>query len=186
VAQALDEAAGRADLVITTGGVSKGAYDTIKEVLTGRGTVDFYPVAMQPGMPQGFGVIGPGSTPIFTLPGNPVSALVSFEVFVAPALHKLSGALTKTGDLELRGVHRLVPATAATSWTSPAGKRQFTRAVRAQDGDGFVVRPVGAQGSHLVADLAGSNCLAIVPEEVTQVHAGDRLDCLLLDGDLGA
>ena len=183
VAAALDEAARRADLVVTTGGVSMGAYDTIKEVLGGRGTVDFYPVAMQPGMPQGFGVLGPDRTPIFTLPGNPVSALVSFELFVAPALRKLSGALTSTGDLELSAVHRLVPAVAGASWRSPRGKRQFTRAVRTSDQGGFVVRPVGSQRSHLVADLAGANCLAIVPEDVTAVEPGDRLDCLLLDED---
>lgn len=186
VAQALDEAAGRADLVITSGGVSKGAYDTIKEVLSGRGTVDFYPVAMQPGMPQGFGVIGPDRTPIFTLPGNPVSALVSFEVFVVPALRKLAGALPMTGDpelsvVQLSDVRQLVPAVAGTGWRSPPGKRQFTRAVRTWRDGRFVVQPVGAQGSHLVADLAESNCLAVVPDEVTRVEAGDRLECLLLD-----
>src|SRR6185437_5067540 len=74
-----------ADAIITTGGVSAGAYDTVKEVLSRLGTVRFDKVAMQPGMPQGFGTIGEASTPIFTLPGNPVSSFVSFEVFVRPA-----------------------------------------------------------------------------------------------------
>ena len=80
----------RADLVITSGGVSMGgANDVVKEVLQRLGTVTFRKVAMQPGMPQGFGVIGPDETPIFTLPGNPVSAYVSFEVFVRAALDAL-------------------------------------------------------------------------------------------------
>ena len=83
----------RADLVITSGGVSKGAYDVVKEVLTKLGTIDFPEVAMQPGKPQGFGVMGDDEVPIFTLPGNPVSAYVSFEVFVRPALRKLMGAM---------------------------------------------------------------------------------------------
>ena len=81
----------RADLVITSGGVSMGAYDVVKDTLGRLGTVEFTKVAMQPGMPQGFGVIGPDETPIFTLPGNPVSAFVSFEVFVKPALRALQG-----------------------------------------------------------------------------------------------
>ena len=81
----------RADLVVTTGGVSVGAYDVVKEALGRMGTVNFEKVAMQPGMPQGFGHIGPDKTPIFTLPGNPVSAFVSFELFVRPVLRRMLG-----------------------------------------------------------------------------------------------
>ena len=81
----------RADLVVTTGGVSAGAYDTVKAVLSRLGTVEFTTVAMQPGMPQGHGVMGPEETPIFTLPGNPVSAYVSFEVFVRPVIRRMLG-----------------------------------------------------------------------------------------------
>jgi molybdopterin molybdotransferase len=173
VTRMLDAAARRADLIITTGGVSAGAYDTVKAVLRELGTVRFEKVAMQPGMPQGFGTIGDDGTPIFTLPGNPVSALVSFEVFVRPALLRLSGEPTVERDLR--------PATAAVGWGSPAGKRQFVRARF----DGSVaegrVRPVGGQGSHLVADLAEATCLAIVPEDVTEVAAGDPVQCLMLD-----
>ena len=83
-----------ADLVVTSGGVSKGTHDVVKEVLSELGTVEFLEVAMQPGKPQGFGVVGEDATPIFTLPGNPVSAYVSFEMFVVPALHKLTGRAT--------------------------------------------------------------------------------------------
>jgi molybdopterin molybdotransferase len=82
----------RADVLVTSGGVSVGAYDVVKEVLSRLGTVQFDEVAMQPGKPQGFGTIGPDSTPVFALPGNPVSALVSFEAFVRPALRKMLGA----------------------------------------------------------------------------------------------
>ena len=75
--------------MLTSGGVSAGAYDTVKEVLSRLGTRRFDRVAMQPGMPQGLGTVGADATPIFTLPGNPVSAMVSFEVFVRPALRKM-------------------------------------------------------------------------------------------------
>jgi molybdopterin molybdotransferase len=180
VTAAMEMAARRADLVITTGGVSAGAYDTIKEVLRELGTVRFDKVAMQPGMPQGFGVIGPDRTPIFTLPGNPVSALVSFEVFVRPALLKMAGEKSFKASTRT--------ASAAARWTSPAGKRQFVRArleelESHEEGGGPVpvVWPVGGQGSHLVADLAEANCLAVVPEQVTQVSIGDPVQCLVLD-----
>jgi len=162
------------DLVITSGGVSAGAYDTVKEVLRRLGTVVFDKVAMQPGMPQGFGVVGPRGTPIFTLPGNPVSAMVSFEVFVRPVLRKMAGETS---------LHRhTLIATAGAAWPSPQGKRQFVRGVleRRVDGSAVVV-PVGGQGSHLVADLAAATCLAVVPEEVTRVSVGTDLRVMLLD-----
>jgi molybdopterin molybdotransferase len=168
----LAAAARRADLVITTGGVSAGAYDTVKEVLRELGTVRFDKVGMQPGMPQGFGTLGDG-TPIFTLPGNPVSALVSFEIFVRPALLRMAGETV----LE----HPAVTATAAVDWTSPPGKRQFVRAQLSGPAGALQVRPVGGQGSHLVADLAEATCLAVVADDVTQVRAGDPLPCLVLD-----
>ena len=90
-AETLSDQLVRADVVVTSGGVSKGAYDIVKEVLVEQGTVRFDEVGMQPGKPQGFGVVGEDSTPIFTLPGNPVSSYVSFEVFVLPALRKMMG-----------------------------------------------------------------------------------------------
>ena len=174
VRAALEAALVDADLVITSGGVSAGAYDTVKAVLRDVGTVRFEKVAMQPGMPQGFGVLGPRQVPIFTLPGNPVSSLVSFEVFVRPALRKLAGEWS---------LHRpTVTAVAGRAWSSSPGKRQFVR-VRletAEDGRA-VVTPVGGQGSHLVADLAAATCLAVVPEAVTAVEVGRPLTCMLLE-----
>jgi molybdopterin molybdotransferase len=173
VRNALEAAAADADLVLTSGGVSAGVYDTVKEVLSAVGSVRFERVAMQPGMPQGFGSIG--STPVFTLPGNPVSSMVSFEVFVRPVLRALAGVPDPARRPE-------VVAVTTTGWRSPAGRRQFARAVLepAKDGGSPTVRPVGAQGSHLVADLAAATCLAVVPEEVTEVGPGDEVRCLLL------
>jgi molybdopterin molybdotransferase len=174
VIAALDAALAHADVVITSGGVSAGVYDTVKAVLRRYGTVIFERVAMQPGMPQGFGSIGPARVPIFTLPGNPVSSLVSFEVFVRPVLRKLAGEVT---------LHRhVVPAVAAVPWTSPLGRTQFVRAVLDRRADGVsVVSPVGGQGSHLVADLADATCLAVVPDSVDEVTVGMTLNCMLLD-----
>lgn len=170
--QTLEDQLARADLVVTSGGVSAGAYDTVKEVLSRLGTVAFEKVAMQPGMPQGFGTIGAG-IPIFTLPGNPVSSYVSFEVFVRPALRKMMGEPQ---------LHRpSVTARVEQGWTSPAGKRQFVRVELHREADGFLARPVGGQGSHLVADLAAASALAVVPEDVTMVPAGGTLRCLLME-----
>ncbi len=177
---ALEDQIARADMIVTTGGVSAGAYDTVKEVLSRLGTVRFDKVAMQPGMPQGLGTLGDrrqddGSVgiPIFTLPGNPVSAYVSFEVFVRPALRKMMGEPS---------LHRpLVTATAIEGWASPEGKRQFARVVVEGAPHGRTARPVGGQRSHLSADLAASNALAVVAEDVTAVEPGDTVDCLLLE-----
>ena len=187
VAGLLKDAAARADLIVTTGGVSAGAYDTVKEVLSGFGTVWFGPVAMQPGRPQGFGAVD--GTPIVTLPGNPVSALVSFEVFVRPVLLRLAGHDLPEADLpeaDQPGGRPVVTAVAEVGWRSPAAKRQFVRGSLRRDGDRLLVRPVGGQGSHLVADLAEANCLAVVGEDVTAVAAGDEIRCMVLDDPLTA
>jgi len=163
----------RADLVITTGGVSAGAYDTVKEVLSRLGTVEFTKVAMQPGMPQGFGTIGPDSTPIFTLPGNPVSAYVSFEVFVRPAIRRMLG---------VEQLYRpLVRAVLAEPIHKTEGKRAYVRArLDVRDGS-YVVSPVGGMGSHLVADLALANAFVVVPEHVGDVPAGSAVSVLMLE-----
>ncbi len=168
----LTEQLALADVVVTSGGVSMGAYDTVKEALSRLGTVAFDKVAMQPGMPQGFGTLGEG-TPIFTLPGNPVSSYVSFEVFVRPCLRAMLGE----ADLQRPSV----VAVAGAGWSSPDGKRQFVRARVARAGGQHVVTPVGGHGSHLVADLAAADALAVVPEATTSVETGDEVTCLLLE-----
>ncbi|MDI2128772.1 molybdotransferase-like divisome protein Glp [Yinghuangia seranimata] len=165
----------RADVVVTTGGVSAGAYDVVKEVLSELGTVAFDKVAMQPGMPQGFGTIGPDDTPIFTLPGNPVSAFVSFEVFVRPALLRMQGAA--------RIERQVVRARCESAFGSPDGKRQFIRAKYTpaeSPAHSATVEPVGGQGSHLIGSLALANALIVVPEDVTEVRRGSGVDVMLL------
>jgi len=146
----------------------------VKHALQRLGQVEFSRVAMQPGMPQGFGTIGADDTPIFTLPGNPVSAYVSFLVFVRPALRKMIGAEPYTVPS--------VPATVRSGWRSPAGRRQYSRVEYAlgEDGRGEI-SPAGGPGSHLVAGLARANALAIVPEHVTDVAPGTTLDVMVLD-----
>jgi molybdopterin molybdotransferase len=171
--EALGDQLVRADLVVTSGGVSKGTHDVVKEVLSELGTVDFLEVAMQPGKPQGFGVVGEDGTPIFTLPGNPVSAYVSFEMFVVPALHKLTGRATVG--------RRMVTGTVTTSVRSMRGKQQLVRAQVALGAGGVQVTPVGGAGSHLIAGLAQADALIVLAEGVTHVDQGDEVPVLLLD-----
>jgi molybdopterin molybdotransferase len=130
-------------------------------------------VAMQPGKPQGFGRVGEDGTPIFTLPGNPVSSYVSFEQFVLPAIRKMMG---KTPYSRPSSRARLTHPIG-----SPAGRRQLVRAEYAVDAAGPVVTPVGGHGSHLIGDLASSNALVVVPEDVTSVAAGEQVTVLRLD-----
>jgi molybdopterin molybdotransferase len=163
----------RADLVLTSGGVSAGAYDVVKEVLSRLGTVAFERVAMQPGMPQGFGVVGEERVPFFGLPGNPVSAMISFEVFVRPAIRRMLGA---------EPIHRpRVRARLTTPVTSPVGKRQYVRSrLDVREGE-YAVTPVGGSGSHLLASYAAADSLVVVPEEVAEVPAGTPVPVMLLE-----
>jgi molybdopterin molybdotransferase len=164
----------RADAVVTSGGVSKGAYDVVKEVLGRLGTVRFEEVAMQPGKPQGFGTIGPDDTPIFALPGNPVSSFVSFQVFVRPALTKMMGI----GARSLRTVRATLDGTVV----SVRGRRQFARGLLKRRGSiSHAVSPVGGHGSHLMGGLARANCFIVLPEDVVEVPAGGSVDCMIFD-----
>ncbi len=166
---ALSDQLVRADLVVTSGGVSQGDFDVVKEALSPSGTVWFGPVKMQPGKPQGFGVVGEDETPIFTLPGNPVSSYISFQVFVLPALRKMMGLLPY--------VRPTTEARVTRAFSSPPGRRQFVRAAYANR----TVTPVGGHGSHLIGDLASADALIVVPEEQTSVLAGDQVQVLRLD-----
>ncbi|GHJ39707.1 molybdopterin molybdenumtransferase MoeA [Streptomyces sp. TS71-3] len=174
----------RADLLVTSGGVSVGAYDVVKEALSAIGDptdvhdpaagsgIEFRKLAMQPGKPQGFGTIGPEHTPLLALPGNPVSSYVSFELFVRPAIRALRG---------LPDVHR--PTVSATlradaPLSSPEGRRQFLRG--AYDPETETVAPVGGAGSHLIAALAHADALIVVPEDTTSVAPGSKVETVLL------
>ena len=157
------------DLVLTSGGVSAGAYEVVKDALQGRG-VEFTKVAVQPGMPQGAGRYESGPA-VVTLPGNPVSAMVSFEVFVRPALRRAGGhAAAERAVLRARLTEDL---------SAPAGKRQYRRA-RFDPATGEVA-PHGGPGSHLLSAMAGANCLLEVPEEVEHLPAGSEVHIWPLD-----
>ena len=201
VLPAIEDQLVRADLMVTTGGVSMGGeHDVVKAALQQLGTITFRKVAMQPGMPQGFGTIAlPAAVtpeepqrrrfrrdayeeaaapvpaagdrvPIFTLPGNPVSAYVSFQVFARPAIAALQGydglGLEKV-QAELTGPLR-----------SPAGRRSFLRGVL--DRAAGKVTPLTGQGSHQIATLGKANALVVVPEWVVQMSEGDTAEVLVL------
>ena len=135
----LDEVVGVADVIITSGGVSMGAYDVVKSALRREG-IDFVKVAMQPGKPQGFGhLTGPEGrlVPLFALPGNPVSSFVSFEVFVRPALRRL---------MRLKPEKRRLRAASITAGVrSPEGRRQFGRAVVSRSPEGELLAVAGGR-----------------------------------------
>jgi len=170
---ALSDQLVRADLVVTSGGVSKGAYDVVKEVLSGLGTVSFGEVAMQPGKPQGFGFVGEDATPILTLPGNPVSSYVSFEVFVLPAIRRMMG----------RRPYRRPTVTALCSkgFSSAPEREQYVRARLENDGGTLRVAPVGGHGSHLMGDLSEADALIVVPAQTSWVEGGSEVQVLLPD-----
>lgn len=164
----------RADLIITTGGVSMGAYDPVKSAFLKLGTAQFHKVAMQPGMPQGFGSVGEPAIPIITLPGNPVSAYISFETFIRPAIRKMRGLK------DLQRPQRT--ATLVGELQSSINKVQFARArFISQD----QVGPVGTgQGSHVLGGLAQADALIIIPVGVGSIADGEQVQVIDVRGDL--
>ncbi|HWI31562.1 MAG TPA: gephyrin-like molybdotransferase Glp [Microbacterium sp.] len=163
-----------ADVIVFSGGVSAGAYEVVKGTLGPGGEMGFVKVAMQPGKPQGFGHV-PGGALLFGLPGNPVSAAVSFEVFVRPALLAMQGRTD---------IHRpVIRLGAAVSWRTPPGRRQYLPAVIDRtDPARWTVRPAtgGGSGSHLAGGLGRAEAYAIVPAGVDAVAAGDLVDVMLV------
>ena len=176
VAQTISDQLVRADLILTTGGVSQGDHDVIKAVVPRLGPTDFCRVAMQPGKPQGFALIGEDRTPVIMLPGNPVSAFVSFEVFVRPVLRKMMGVqplIRPVGHALTRTIIR-----------SPRGKTQFQRGVVTSTRDGRRhVSPMGGGGSHKLGDLAMANALVIIPPEVEVMEAGNPVEIWMIDDE---
>jgi molybdopterin molybdotransferase len=163
VRAAIADAAGLgADAIITSGGVSAGAFEVVKTAVS---EMTFVQVAMQPGRPQGFSA---GRPLMFGLPGNPVSAAVSFEVFVRPAL------LAMQGRTHLD--RRMLRLPAATGWGSPLGRRQYVPITLIDGG----VMPAAAHGSHRAAGLARADGYAVVPEDVDAVAVGDLVDVMML------
>ncbi|QWW19941.1 molybdopterin molybdotransferase MoeA [Schaalia sp. 19OD2882] len=168
----------RADLVLTTGGISYGAGDTVREVLGSLGTVRFDNVGAWPGHVMGVGTVGGEDgrcgTPVFCLPGDPVSAQVCFEVYVRPALRHMQGWTVLSRPSVKAKVDR--------GWYSPQGRREFVR-VRLSGGpqSGYTAKVMGPPASLLLSALAESNALAVVPEDVTNVRVGDTVQCMVLD-----
>ena len=203
LAEVLRQAAAGADLIITSGGVSAGAFDPLTmlaQVQRGEEApvhLDFVKVAMQPGKPQGHGWVLADDgrrVPIICLPGNPVSVLVSFTTIVAPALARLAGQ-DAAGGAELLPGRPALTARAAVGWRTPPGRRQhvpvrFTEAptgsgVHSDLGDGAGlpwVTPTHrlGSGSHLVASLPAAQALAVVAAEVEAVEVGDELPLIPL------
>jgi len=167
--ETLEDQLVRADLIITTGGLSYGARDTVKDVLSPLGTVRFDNVLIAPGRQFGVGVIE-GDTPILCLPGDPVSAQVGFEVFVRPAL------LAMAGYAEI--YRPTVTATLTTPWQSTPGRREFVPARLTGSRGNYEVAPTGP-GTHLSA-LAAANALLVIPPERGVVSPGETLNAMVL------
>lgn len=156
----LEEAASTADAVVTTGGVSMGAHDLVKQVLGELGRVEFWKVAMQPAKPFAFGFLG--ETPFFGLPGNPVSVAVAFEQFLRPAMLRRLGAI--------RLFRPRMRAIAAEDLVTNPGKVVFVRVAIDDDGS---VRPAGGQSSNVLSALAAADAFAVVPVGVGTVAVGE-------------
>ena len=166
--------AAAADLLVTTAGVSVGEHDLVREVLHALGCdIKLWRIRMRPGAPLGFGLF-PDGRPWIGLPGNPVSTMVTFELFVRPALRRLLGH-----PLPFR---RTVPVVAEEPITLGPKLRHFLRAVVAPRGDGALgARLTGPQGSGILTSMARANALLIVPEDRPAVAAGEPLHAILLD-----
>ena len=167
---AIESNLGHADVVVLTGGVSAGVRDLVADVVAHLGEAARFKVAMQPGMPQVVGRVG--DVPVFGLPGNPVSAFVSFETFVRPALRVLQGRR----DL----LRPAVSAVLGADVTSPEHKRSNLRVRMSRDGARWVATSTGHQGSHMISSIAAADGLAEIPPDVTAMAAGEQVTVHLL------
>ncbi|HWN66362.1 MAG TPA: gephyrin-like molybdotransferase Glp [Haliangium sp.] len=161
-----------ADVLLTSGGVSAGDFDFVKDALAAAGvSVGFWKVAMKPGKPLAFGATAAGGL-VFGLPGNPVSSMVGFELFVRPALLAMQGA---------RELHRpRAPVTITSSYGKQPGRAHFLRATLRRQGDSLLADLHPRQGSAMLSSMVGTHALVVVPAESGDVAAGARLEALLL------
>jgi len=173
ITEAITDGAARCDAVLTSGGVSMGDIDLVKVVLDRIGAMRWMQIAIRPAKPFAFGLVGERSTPVFGLPGNPVSSVVSFELLARPALRRLAGR----ADV----LRPEVPAVAAEPFTRhPDGKVHFVRVVADRDAAGRLhVRSAGGQGSHHLTAMARADGLAVLPDG-EGVAAGGEIRVLLL------
>ena len=170
------EATSGVDLVITSAGVSKGDYDIVKDVLNQRGEMNFWSVRMRPAKPLAFGhLMGPRdkSTPLLGLPGNPVSAMVAFEMFARPAIRTMLGKSKKSRPM--------VDGILTGPIRNEDGRRVYARVeVELKDGQ-YRATPTGPQGSNILTSMAKANGLAICPEELEGKDAGELVKIIMLD-----
>jgi molybdopterin molybdotransferase len=173
VRAAFDACAG-CDVILTSGGVSVGEHDHVKAVFSERGTLDFWRVAIRPGKPLAFGRWD--RTLFFGLPGNPVSSMVTFELFVRPAL------------LQMRGLTSLFRPTLQARLTAEArhetGRQSYQRAFVTHDGSGYLATPARGQGSHQMRGMVAANALLVLPSHIEQIPAGGAVTVLLLDSSI--
>jgi molybdopterin molybdotransferase len=168
-----------ADMLITSAGVSRGDYDVVKDVLAREGEVDFWTVRMKPGKPLAFGAFTSGErrVPHIGLPGNPVSSMVTFELFGRPALFKMLG--------KSRWQRPTIRAISEDLITNTDGRRVFARAVVSQRGVRYYASLTGPQGSGVLTSMSLANALAVVPEDVPAVEPGDEVSVIMLDWTQG-
>jgi molybdopterin molybdotransferase len=166
--RAFEEAAARADAIVTSGGVSVGDADYVVETLQKHGQVGFWKVAMKPGKPIAFGRVGEAL--FFGLPGNPVSSMVTFYQLVQPALRKLTG--DRATDLPI-----LVKAACQSKLKKKAGRLEFQRGVLERSAEGgYVVRTVGQQGSGVLRSMTGANCFIVLAPEQETIQPGAEVE----------
>jgi molybdopterin molybdotransferase len=164
------QSAARTDLIVSTGGVSMGAYDLVRALLEEQGAVDFWQVALRPGKPLMVGTVE--GKPLIGLPGNPVSSLVGVELFVRPAILKMQGRT----DLERPRIAAITDVALA----NPPHLEQYFRGIARRDGDRIRVRLTGDQGSHVLRSMADANCLIVVPLGTSEVAAGKPVEIIPL------
>jgi molybdopterin molybdotransferase len=159
------DASAAADVVVTSGGVSVGTHDLVRDVLDEIGAIEFWQAAMQPGRPLAFGRIGPAH--FFGLPGNPVASLLAFMLFVRPALYKLAG--------RRRLFPELFEARATEPMRKKKGRREFKRGVVQWSDGAWEVRTTGPQGSGILSSMTAGNCLIVLEEDRGDVAAGETV-----------
>lgn len=160
--------ASRADLILTSGGVSMGDYDVVRDVMAeGGNSMEFWKVRVKPGRPLAFGVIN--SIPAIGLPGNPVSTMLSFDLFARPAILKFMGALALTLP---RVRARLTEGVRGSS-----DRPQYVRGILKRCGDELCVSPTGPQGSGILSSMARGNCYMIVPQGIEIIREGEYAEC---------
>ncbi len=168
-----------ADLLITSAGVSRGDYDVVKDVLAREGEVDFWTVRMKPGKPLAFGAFTSGDrrVPHIGLPGNPVSSMLTFELFGRPAVFKMMG--------KTRWQRPMVRAIAEDRIVNTDGRRVYARAIVSQRDGRYYASLTGPQGSGILTSMSLANALAVVPEDVPSLEPGEEVDVIMLDWTQG-